>query len=136
MVEDESTNPLTSPKGFWNLEEFLLMVAGMHYLAKRELWKEFESLSNGFGFNHETLEELTHVFANVDQDANGKISLQEFQKLLMQADLSVTDKELKVLLGTQNLEDELTFSGFVRAMTKVEDFLQLAGKPNSVYSAR
>merc|ERR1712087_417002 len=48
LLEDESTNPLTSPKGFWNLDEFLLMVAGMHHLTKRELWKEHETLASEF----------------------------------------------------------------------------------------
>lgn len=130
--EDDVTNPLTHSTGFWHLEEFLLMVAGMNHLGKREISKEHEMLAAEHGLELATVDELKLIFGSADEDGSGEISIHEMQQLLTTADLNLTDKELKVLLGCQSLEDELTFPAFLRAMSKVEDFFQLDGEANSL----
>jgi len=120
---EEEPNPLTSSKGVWEREEFLLMVAGMLQLDRRERWSANKAVADELGLSTAALEEYRQVFDEADRLGQGVVRLQEMQRLLAQADLHPTDKELKLLLRRNSIGEELSFPEFLQVMVKVEEFV-------------
>jgi len=124
--QDEEANPLMNEKGGWALEEFLLMIAGMQQVERRERAKANKAVADELGLSTGTLEELKAVFDEVDVADVGRIRVQHMQRLLAMADLHPMEKALKLLLRQNSLKDELTFAEFLEVMVKVEELIHPA----------
>lgn len=119
---ENEMNPLTHAKGVWELEEFLLMVAGMHQLDRQERQKANKAIADELGLSSEAFEGFRNVFDEADCEKAGSISIPELQKLLAHADVHPSEKELKLLMRRNSIGEQLSFPEFLQVMTKLEEF--------------
>jgi len=121
---EDSKNPLANAKGVWELEEFLMMVAGMQQLDRRAQWKVNKAVADELGLSAEALEEFKAVFDAADTRESGVLSIQDLQEVVAQAGLRPSDKDLKMLLAGGSASDDVTFRDFLQVMVRMEDFVQ------------
>lgn len=119
-------NPLTDPKGVWQKDEFLLLVAGLKQVAASETQRANQRISNETGTAVNIVGELRNIFACVDDDGSGYISMSELTSLLGAVNLHPTDDQLSSLMKATGLRgDELGFADFVRLIAQIEDVLSM-----------
>jgi len=125
-AEQEEFNPLTSRNGCWDLDEFLLVIAAVKEIDRRNQRVANLQAAEEYGVPLQEVEEMRTVFCKFDADGSGTISMPELKVLLAAVELSTTAEDLVLLLESVNLgqEESLTFKQFLRVIVRVEEFLQ------------
>jgi len=122
--DNEAPNPLTSSKGYWELAEFLLMVAGVFELARHDKFSGHKDLANEVGMDMSMVQELAALFKEHDENMTKTITFTQFQRILARCDLRPTQDELKVIVSTE-VPDDLTFEDFVRYIGALNSFMPI-----------
>mmetsp|Transcript_1284 Transcript_1284/g.5261 ORF Transcript_1284/g.5261 Transcript_1284/m.5261 type:complete len:739 (-) Transcript_1284:430-2646(-) len=122
--DNEAPNPLTSSKGYWELAEFLLMVAGVFELERHDKFSGHKDLANEVGMDMSMVQELAALFKEHDENMTKTITFTQFQRILARCDLRPTQDELKVIVSTE-VPDDLTFEDFVRYIGALNSFMPI-----------
>jgi len=77
------------------------------YAFGADYFREKASSGVGGGLNEEELvDQLTTLFLQADQDGNGVLDKHEFKKLMHDADLGLTKKQIKLLYSQADMNDD------------------------------
>lgn len=124
--ESKVPNPLTDAKGFWELQEFVLLVAGVLELDRQDRTGNYKELAERLGLQLEEVGHMARIFREHDEDGSNSMSLGELQRLLAKCDLRPSIEELKVVLGASHQDQEYSFEDFVNCIATLSQFM----KPN------
>lgn len=119
-------NPMTDRSGHagWFLKEWVAMVAVANELNEKDQLQQDRAISKALGLELQSVRSCRESYQEYSTD--GVFCIKDLVNLLADIDVKISNQELQVLLALKSLDltIPLSLSNFIRAMKRIEDFIQ------------
>jgi len=119
---NNNSNNNKESKSNVNSSNILLNIKNFHSI---KTFKRFvlKTIINSISINENDLKNIKKFFNKIDKNHNGQIDIQELKLAFIQADINITEEEIKKILSYMDEKEKLDYSEFIVISLNFENYL-------------